>query len=690
MAQYSKFVRPGDVRIDITEQPAENVYVSAYKNNKNQVTIVAVNKGTSGYSQKFSIGSGEGISDVDRYRTSASENLALTENLEITDNGFWAQLPAESVSTFVVTLEGGAVEKPVEPNEYGWYFQDTFEGDMSDWTARGDSEIGLSGRTAYVDAESLGVYERTSAWHGAGKPLSEKVFKPGTEYSFSVNVSYVEGEATDNFALKLQYVDADGKTQYKTIAQGVGVKGEWLQLANKNYKIPEDASDMLLYVETADSTNNFYIDEAIGAVAGVSIVGAGEPEIPTEPVVTTVTTTTTKATTTTTTKATTKATTTTAKAATTTTKATTKATTATTPSTVSKDYKIGDVNSDGVYNVFDLIIAKRGMLNGFNDSVQKAAADIDQNGTVTVSDVVYIQKYLLGKVDSFPARDISGQTTPVTDPTAYMNNVKLAMSEYAASGITDEKAGVEYGTLTKYQYYSTTRERQTNVNVLLPPGYSENEKYPVLYAMHGFWENEDALAKMGSVRTMLGNLIAEGKAKKMIVVFPYIYTSKTQESCSGLDLENSLNYDNFINDLKTDLMPYIESNFPVKTGRNNTAITGFSMGGRESLFIGMTLSDTFGFVGAACPAPGLTPGTDLNLHPGQLQENELKPFGQTPYLTMITAGGNDGVVGSSPSSYSSILSKNGVEHIWHSVSTGSHDASSVQPHFYNYLRAIFN
>ena len=114
------------------------------------------------------------------------------------------------------------------------------------------------------------------------------------------------------------------------------------------------------------------------------------------------------------------------------------------------------------------------------------------------------------------------------------------------------------------------------------------------------------------------------------------------------------------------------------------------MGGRQSLFIGMTLSDKFGFVGAACPAPGLTPGADLNLHPGQLQEKELKPFGKTPYLTMITGGGNDGVVGSSPSSYSSILTENGVEHIWHSVSTGSHDASSVQPHFYNYLRAIFN
>ena len=93
---------------------------------------------------------------------------------------------------------------------------------------------------------------------------------------------------------------------------------------------------------------------------------------------------------------------------------------------------------------------------------------------------------------------------------------------------------------------------------------------------------------MGKVRNMLGNLMSTDDAEKMIVVFPYIYTSKEQENCSGLDLQNSLNYDNFINDLTTDLMPYINSNFSVKTGRENTAITGFSMGGRESLFIGLT------------------------------------------------------------------------------------------------------
>ena len=129
MAQYSKYVRPGDVRIDATEQPADNVYVSAYKGDDNQVTIVAINKGTESYSQQFAVDADAQITEVDRYRTSASENLAKTEDLEHDSSSFWAQLPAESVSTFVVTLE----DQPVEPDENGYYFHDTFESDNCDW-----------------------------------------------------------------------------------------------------------------------------------------------------------------------------------------------------------------------------------------------------------------------------------------------------------------------------------------------------------------------------------------------------------------------------------------------------------------------------------------------------------------------------------------------------------------------------
>lgn len=523
--------------------------------------------------------------------------------------------------------QGGTV-KPVEPNEYGWYFADGFEGSTGDWNTRGSGEILTSGRTAYVGDESLLVKDRKDAWNGASKSLNPRAFSAGNEYSFSANVMYLDGDATDKFYLKLQYTDANGDTQYSTIAEATAMKGEWVQLANKNYKIPSGASDMQIYVETAETTNNFYIDEVIGAVAGTTIIGAGD----------------------------------------------------------SKNIIFGDINSDGVIDCFDMVLARKGLTDGFSQSSEKISADVDRSGEYNINDAVLIQKFILGQINEFPVAERPVQTVT---PSEYMKNAEKSLSEYAIAGCTEEHSGVEYGTLTKYQYYSTTRERMTNVNVLLPPEYSENETYPVLYAMHGYWENEDSLVAMGKVRNMLGNLISTGDAEKMIVVFPYIYTSKTQEACSGLDLANSLNYDNFINDLTTDLMPYINSHFSVKTGRENTAITGFSMGGRESLFIGLTRSDLFGYVGASCPAPGLTPGADLSMHPGQLQENQLKPAYDMPYLLMVTGGGKDGTVGNQPSVYHNILSTNGIDHIWHSVTSGGHDASSVQPHFYNYLRFIF-
>lgn len=65
---------------------------------------------------------------------------------------------------------------------------------------------------------------------------------------------YFDGNTTDKFYFKLQYTDANGDTQYDTIAEATAIKGEWVQLANKNYKIPADASNMQIYLETAEST----------------------------------------------------------------------------------------------------------------------------------------------------------------------------------------------------------------------------------------------------------------------------------------------------------------------------------------------------------------------------------------------------------------------------------------------------
>lgn len=72
---------------------------------------------------------------------------------------------------------------------------------------------------------------------------------------------------TTDFKLTLQYVDASGQTKYDCIAEVSGANGEWVELGNPSYTLPDGAWDLLLYVETADGTNDFFIDNATIGVA---------------------------------------------------------------------------------------------------------------------------------------------------------------------------------------------------------------------------------------------------------------------------------------------------------------------------------------------------------------------------------------------------------------------------------------
>ncbi len=268
-----------------------------------------------------------------------------------------------------------------------------------------------------------------------------------------------------------------------------------------------------------------------------------------------------------------------------------------------------------------------------------------------------------------------------------MDKYKEKMVEMPPEEILTQREGMAYPSFEKHTYYSQTAERDTHVNVLLPADYSEDKKYPVLYVLHGYYENEDWMTRdIIHISTMLTNLVADSEAQEMIVVCPYIYCSKDMPYCTGMDTRNTLNYDNFINDMMTDLMPFIEENFSVAKGKENTAITGFSMGGRESLFIGVSNPEKFGYVGAVCAAPGLTKGTG---DPWMLEEDQLT-FGENkPKLILLSAAENDGVVGGNPAKYKEIFLNNGEELIWHSMSHTGHDHSSVTPHLYNYFRMIF-
>ena len=232
----------------------------------------------------------------------------------------------------------------IEPDANGWYFHSIFEGTTDDWTGRGAAEVSTSGRTAYAGSEALLVQGRTASWNGATRSLNTRAFKPGSAYSFSANVMYLDGGASDTFFMKLQYRDGNGDTQYSTIAEGETIRGEWVQLRNTGYVIPADASDMQLYIETADSTNNFYVDEAIGAVEDTEIQGAGD----------------------------------------------------------GRKLIRGDLNEDGRIDGVDLALIRRGLTAGFADSYAEIAADVNQDTQITVAEAVLIQNYLIGRIWEFP------------------------------------------------------------------------------------------------------------------------------------------------------------------------------------------------------------------------------------------------------------------------------------------------
>ena len=262
--------------------------------------------------------------------------------------------------------------------------------------------------------------------------------------------------------------------------------------------------------------------------------------------------------------------------------------------------------------------------------------------------------------------------------------------ELPPEGAFDVKSGITYPEFHKYTYYSRTAERESRVNVLLPQDYSEDKVYPVLYILHGYYDNEDWITRdIPDLGVMLSNLYLSGAAEQMVVVCPYIFCSRELDHCTGMNLKNSLCYDNFINDLTTDLIPFIENIFSVAKGRDNTAITGFSMGGRESLFIGFQHPEIFGYIGAVAPAPGLVPVDGSADHPGQMRAEEMMFEDNAPSLLLISASDADGVVGEYPYSYHKMLIRNNTDHIWNELSGTGHDSTSVKPHLYNFCRMIF-
>lgn len=164
---------------------------------------------------------------------------------------------------------------------------------------------------------------------------------------------------------------------------------------------------------------------------------------------------------------------------------------------------------------------------------------------------------------------------------------------------------VPHGNVNRVWYDSPTLGTQRRMTIYTPPTYEKGGSYPVLYLLHGAGGDEEAWVSLGRAAQVMDNLIAQGKAKPMIVVM-----TNGNANCDaapgewhrGMYKPSFMSHSESPSKATTeeaykDVMSYVESHYRVRKGKSNTAICGLSMGGFHTYAISKLYPGKFGYIG---------------------------------------------------------------------------------------------
>jgi enterochelin esterase-like enzyme len=163
---------------------------------------------------------------------------------------------------------------------------------------------------------------------------------------------------------------------------------------------------------------------------------------------------------------------------------------------------------------------------------------------------------------------------------------------------------VPHGVLHRHFYRSAAAGDERDFLVYTPPGYDPTAKqlYPVLYLLHGYSDDPTAWSAVGRANVILDNLIARGQARPMIVVMPLGYGTMDIVKAGWSRVRDrelwQRNVDRFGDALLGEVLPQVEKAYRASPDRQARAIAGLSMGGTESLVVGLNHLDRFAWIGA--------------------------------------------------------------------------------------------
>jgi enterochelin esterase-like enzyme len=240
------------------------------------------------------------------------------------------------------------------------------------------------------------------------------------------------------------------------------------------------------------------------------------------------------------------------------------------------------------------------------------------------------------------------------------------------AGWKDVKS-VPHGEIKRNVAYQTRNFAQQVYSIWLPPGYSTDIKYPVLYMHHGI--TDDQLTWMnttkGRAHNILDNLLAEKKIVPMIVVFP--------DGAMG-DNGDFNAFGKFEDVLLHDLIPHIEKTYPASTDPLLRAIGGLSMGGGQTYNFGLKNYTVFHWMGAFSGAPNTNKPADNIPDPEAIKKNMR--------FIYISVGTADGLKGNTDM-YHKYFDEKGITHTFQYEQGEAHSWECFNRSFYHYIPNIF-
>ena len=207
--------------------------------------------------------------------------------------------------------------------------------------------------------------------------------------------------------------------------------------------------------------------------------------------------------------------------------------------------------------------------------------------------------------------------------------------------------GVPRGAIARHAFHSAVANDDRDFFVYTPPGYDARraQPYPVLYLLHGLGDDAERwLNGGGAANNILDNSIAQGKAVPMVVVSPLGYGTSTGPT-GGRTPANITGYTKILLD---EVMPMVDKSYHVSRNREQRAIAGLSMGGAESLYVGLNHLETFAWIGAFSSAPILWPGVATVARPPAAD-------GAAPAPDAGRGGGRGAALPLDPASFSKVF-----------------------------------